>query len=169
MSILLTGLNKLAAISILSAGLIIITTHSYADEYAYKPSLKNTDTTLKKGEKWATDATLRLDMDNIRLAFATNQDDILKERLRAQDYQYLAQVIDQNIADIVKNCKLTQGADKALHIVVITDLVDSAKLMRTASNIQAQRVGALGALQTLRNYGKYFQHPDWNMDVVNKH
>jgi hypothetical protein len=26
-----------------------------------------------------------------------------------------------------------------------------------------QRAGAFGALQSLRNYGEYFQHPGWDM------
>lgn len=163
MSTLFTRLNQLGAIGLLSTGLMLVTSLAHADEHAHKPREKISAPTLKQGERWATDATLRRNMDNIRLVFITNQDGILKERLKTQDYQHLAQLIDKSMADIVKNCKLTQVADEAFHVVVIADLVENATLMRTASNIQTQRVGALGALQTLGNYGKYFQHPRWNL------
>jgi hypothetical protein len=145
---------------------VLTTTLIYADQYTYKPSAKYTEHTLKQGEKWETDEALRLAMDDIRNAFTASQDDILKERLNTQAYERLAQVIDKNVAKIVKNSKLTQGADKAIHVVVISDLIGSSEFMHISSNVQAQRVGALGTLQTLRNYGKYFQHTGWNLETI---
>ncbi|MDZ4141966.1 MAG: hypothetical protein U1C48_08180 [Methylotenera sp.] len=150
-------------------GLIFITTLVYADEHAYKPGGQDTKYILKQGEKWATDEVVRLGMDNIRQAVTANQNDIIKEHFSTQGYQQLANVIDKNVANIVKNCKLTQGADKAFHVIVLVDLMDGVKFMRTSQNVQAQRVGALSVLQTLRNYGKYFQHPGWSMDVAKSH
>lgn len=158
------GLKVLGAI-----GLIFITTLVYADEHAYKPGGQDPKYILKQGEKWATDEVVRLGMDNIRQAVTANQNDIIKERLSTQGYQQLANVIDKNVANIVKNCKLTQGADKAFHVIVLVDLMEGVKFMRTSQNVQAQRVGALSVLQTLRNYGKYFQHPGWSMDVAKSH
>ena len=105
-------------------------------------------------------------MNNIRLAMAENKEGITKERLSSQDYQRLAKVIDTNIAEIVKNCKLSKDVDKAFHIVVLADLSGGAELMRASPKIQAQRAGAFGVLQSLRNYGQYFQHSGWKLDEV---
>jgi hypothetical protein len=118
---------------------------------------------LNHGKKWETDETLRRGMENIRQAMIASQQDIEKERLGAQDYQRLAIAVNKNVADMLKNCKLSKGADSAFHLVVLNDLTQSAELMRTAQKIQLQRVGALGVLQSLHNYGEYFQHPGWQL------
>jgi hypothetical protein len=121
---------------------------------------------LNLGQKWPTDEVLRQGMDNIRQVMTASQEGIEKERLSAQDYQRLAAVVDKNVAAIVKNCKLTKEADKAFHTIVLADLTQSAELMRISPKLRVQRVGALGVLQALRNYGEYFQHPAWSMGVV---
>ena len=137
-----------------------------ADEYAYKPSEKNTVQQLKHGEKWQTNEVLRKAMENIRIALTARQSDILKESLRASEYLILGQVVDKNIADITKNCKLPTDSDRAFHTVVLNDMTEGARLMRTSNEIKVQRLGALGVLQTLRNYGRYFEHPNWRMDIT---
>lgn len=149
---------------VLSLSLFAI--HVYADEYAYKPSGKYVVQPLKHGEKWPTDEVLRTGMDAIRETITVSQDDVLKERLVATEYLRLANEIDKNIAYIIKNCKLTVDADRAFHNVVLADLSEGAGLMRSSKDIQVQRLGALGVLQTLRNYGKYFEHPNWSLDVA---
>jgi hypothetical protein len=150
-------------------GLILMATFAYGDNYAYKPIGKGAEQILKKGQQWQTDEVLRLSMDNIRQAMAASQDDVVKERLGAQDYQRLAKLIDKNLNHIAHNSKLNQNSSKAFHVVVTADLMSSSEIMRASPNLQAQRVGALGALQTLRNYGKYFQHPGWTMDAEKAH
>lgn len=140
-------------------GLIFLSTLVYAEEYTHKPNEQRAEQTLNHGKKWGTDEALRQSMDNIHQVMTASQEGIKKENLSAQEYQRLAEVVDKNIADIVKNRKLT----KAFHVVVLADLTQSAQLMRTSTKIQAQRVGALGVQQSLLNYGKYFQHPGWRM------
>lgn len=156
-----TGLKMYGAM-----GLIFLATLVYAEEHTHKPSERGAQHTLNQGKKWGTDAALRQGMDNIRQVMTTNQESIEKERLGAQDYQRLAKLVDNNVADIVKNCKLTKEADAAFHTIVLADLTQSVELMRTAPKIQVQRVGALGVLQSLRNYGEYFQHPGWRLGVA---
>lgn len=147
-------------------GLMFLATLVYAEEHTHKPSERSAEHTLNHGKKWETDETLRQGMDNILQVMTINQEGIEKERLSAQDYQRLAEAVDKNVADIVKNCKLTKEADAAFHTVVLADLTQSTQLMRTSPKIQAQRVGALGVLQSLRNYGEYFQHPGWRLGVT---
>jgi hypothetical protein len=159
------GINLLSALC-----LILVTTPAYADEHQHlHQSQSNAESSmhvLKPGEKWKNDEVVKLGMDNIRQAISVRQDDIIKGRLSAHDYHRIAIVIERNAAEIVRNCKLAKDADSAFHSVVLVDLLDGVTLMRTSKNIQSQRVGALGVLQSLRNYGKYFQHEGWNLDAV---
>lgn len=147
-------------------GLMFLTTMVYADAHSIKPGERSTEHTVTHGKKWETDEALRLGMENIRQAMAANQEGIERERLSAQEYQQLAEALDKYVADIVKNCNLTKKADAAFHAVVLADLTQSTKLMRTSTKTQAQRVGALGVMQSLRNYGEYFQHPGWRLGAV---
>lgn len=158
---LLRGVNVLSAIC-----LVLATTPVYADEHHHQSNVQPSSQVLKPGEKWKTDEVVRQGMDNIRLAISANQDDIVKGRLTAQDYQRIANVVDKNAAEIVKNCRLSKDVDSAFHTIVLVDLLDGVTFMRTSQNIQAQRVGALAVLQTLRNYGKYFEHAGWSLDIV---
>jgi hypothetical protein len=103
-------------------------------------------------------------MDSIRQAMLASREAIDKERLGAQDYQRLAATVSRETSNIVKNCRLSKEADAAFHSIVLADLLHGAELMRTSPKVQAQRAGALGVLQSLRNYGEYFQHPGWTID-----
>lgn len=156
-----TGLKVLGAI-----GLIFLTTLVYAEDHSDKLGQGSAGHPLKQGEKWGTDEALRLGMDNIRQVMTASQAGIDKERLTVQDYQQLAETVDKNVAVILKNCKLSKEADAAFHLIVLNDLTGGTQLMRTSPKTQAQRVGALGVLQSLSNYGKYFQHPGWSLGVA---
>ncbi|MEO8119398.1 MAG: hypothetical protein ABI606_08770 [Rhodoferax sp.] len=142
-------------------GLIFLTSLVYAVSPAQKSEAKNTETPLNHGKKWETDDAVRQGMENIREAMTTNQEGIANERLSAQDYERLAETINQNITVIVQTRKVTKAAEKAFHLVVMMDLTQSMLLMRSTSKVQLQRAGALGVLQSLRNYGQYFHHPGW--------
>jgi hypothetical protein len=159
------GINVLSALC-----LVLVTTPAYAEEHQHQhKSQSNAQPSmyvLKPGEKWKTDEVVKLGMNNIRQAISARQDDITKGRLSAHDYHRIAIVIERNAAEIVRNCKLAKDADSAFHSVVLVDLLDGVTLMRTSKNIQAQRAGALGVFQALRNYGKYFQHEGWDLDAV---
>lgn len=149
---------RLAGLGVcVATGLISLAAPVYADDARSAPPA------LKQGQKWATDEVLRRGMDNIRQVMLANREAIENERLSARDYQRLAAAVDKEAADIVKNCKLGKEADKAFHAIVLTDLTQSAALMRTAPKMQVQRAGAFGVLQSLRNYGEYFQHPGWDL------
>jgi hypothetical protein len=157
------GINVLSALC-----LILVTTPAYANEHQHQ-SQSNVELfkhVLKPDEKWKTDEVVKLGMDNIRQAIFARHDEIIKGRLSAHDYHRIAIVIEKNAADIVRTCKLAKDADSAFHSVVMVDLLNGVTLMRTSKNIQGQLVGALGVLQALRHYGRYFQHVGWNLDTV---
>lgn len=143
-----------------ATGLLSLATPLYAGEHADKHGAAPV---LKQGQKWATDEVLRQGMDKIRQAMIANREAIEKDRLNAQDYRRLAEAVDKEVANIVKNCRLSKEADAAFHSTVLADLIQSTEWMRTSTKVQAQRAGALGVSQSLRNYGEYFQHPGWDM------
>lgn len=143
-------------------GLIFLATLVYADEHTAKPS----EPSLNHGKKWETTEAMRQGMDNIRQVMSASQEDIEKERLSTQDYQQLAEAVNKNVADILKNGNLAKTTSKAFHVVILADLTQSTELMRTSPKVQTQRVAAMGVLHSLRNYGEYFQHPGWLLDVV---
>lgn len=147
-------------------GLIFLTTLVYAEDHTHESSEHNGGYSLNHGKQWEGDKVLRLGMDNIRQVMIKSQDDIEKDRLGSQDYQRLVDEVDKTVANIVKNCKLNKEADAAFHAIVLVDLTRSTELMRISPKTQVQRAGALGVLQSLRNYGEYFQHPGWRLNDV---
>ncbi len=156
---------RLAGLGVCAAtGLISLAAPVYADELTHKTGAHSAAPALKQGQKWATDEVLRRGMDTIRQAMLANREAIEKERLSTPDYQRLAATVSKETTNIVKNCKLSKEADAAFHSIVLADLMQSTELMRTSPKVQVQRVGALGVQQSLRNYGKYFQHPGWSID-----
>src|SRR5512139_3489096 len=144
-----------------ATGLISLAAPAYGEEQT--PKQGAAAPALRQSQKLATDEVLRRGMGNIRQLMNANREAIENERLSTQDYQRLAAAVDKEAADIVKNCKLSKEADKAFHSIVLADLTQSTELMRTSPKVQVQRAGAFGVLQSLRNYGEYFQHPGWDM------
>lgn len=119
---------------------------------------------LKQGQKWPTDAPLREGMEAIRQALMGSQAQISRDELSAQDYDKLATQIDTSLAKIVANCKLPAASDAAFHSMVLAELNHSTELMRRSPKLQIRKAGAMAAMQTLRNYGQYFDHPGWQMN-----
>ena len=62
-------------------------------------------------------------MDIIYESITVSQDDVLKGCLVASEYLRLANEIDKNIADIIKNCKSSAYADRAFHNELLTDFL----------------------------------------------
>lgn len=156
---------RLAGLGIcIATGLIPLAAPVYADELTHKAGAHSAAPALKPGQKWATDEVLRRGMNTIRQAMLANREAIETERLGVQDYQRLAATVSKETTHIVKNCKLSKESDAAFHSIVLADLLHSTELMRISPKVQVQRAGALGVLQSLRNYGEYFQHPGWTID-----
>ena len=158
---------RLAGLGVcVATGLMALAAPVYADEHMHKEGTHGAAPALKPGQKWATDEVLRGGMDSIRQAMLANRDAIEKGRLGAQDYQRLAATVSKETTRIVNTCKLSKETDAAFHSTVLADLLHGTELMQTSPKVQVQRAGALGVLQTLRNYGNYFQHPGWTIDPV---
>jgi len=156
------ALLRLAGLGIcVATGMVSLAAPVYANEH--KHEAQDAVPVLKPSQKWASDEVLRQGMDNIRQAMLANREAIEKERLGVQDYQRLAAAVNKDVADIVKNCKLSKEADSAFHTIVLADLTQSTELMQVSPKVQVQRAGAFGVLQSLRLYGEYFQYPGWDI------
>ena len=115
--------------------------------------------TLDNGRKWATDDNLRLAMSRIRDALAAELPAIHSGKATAKQYRALAQKADDQIAFMVKNCKLESKADAMLHLV-LADIIAGADAMKGKDSNEAHK-GAVKIAQALKNYAAFFDHPGW--------
>ena len=114
---------------------------------------------LNQGQKWQTDAPLRKGMEAMRSALAGNLHAIHQGKLPAAEYKRLGETVEQAIAGIVAECKLSPGADAVLH-VLIGEMVTGAAAM-TGKTDAPPRAGAHKVVMALNSYGRYFHHPGW--------
>ena len=163
----MSALRQVAAVVAVWASLGVSTAvlaggaESRHDHHAAQPGAPKLRA-LKPGEKWPTDEALRKGMDAVRAAVVAAQADAAAKRLDAVGYDRLADSLDQQLATIVRTCKLTPEADAAFHSVVLTPLTHDAGTMRGSPKPEIKQVALMGITQTLRHYGEYFQHPGWD-------
>ena len=119
---------------------------------------------LKDGQKWQTDAPLRLGMTNIRAAFDADHPAIHAGKQTDAQYAALATRIDQQVKSIVANCRLPADADANLHFVV-ADLLQGASLMRGEDTARSRHDGAALVHGALKAYGQHFDDPAWKPDA----
>lgn len=116
-------------------------------------------TPLEPGAKWTTDAPLRDGMTKIRAAVERT----LKAAHGGTDddgqYQVLGATVDQQLAHIVQNCKLTPEADAALH-EIIGELVAGGRAVSSGGSDE-RMIGVVRLVTALDAYGASFDHPGW--------
>ena len=110
--------------------------------------------------KWATDASLREGMANIRAAFDADHPAIHAGKQSDAAYAALATRIDQQVKSIVANCRLPAEADANLHFV-IADLLQGVSIMRGEVPAKSRHDGAAMVHGALNAYGKFFEDPSW--------
>lgn len=108
-------------------------------------------------KKFATDEALRKGME----AISALAGGLPKTTPNGDAYGVAAGKIEAQIAAIVKNCRLDEKADRALH-EIIADMNHALVLMRE-NKPAVQKTGLLALNQALRNYGTYFEHPGWSV------
>lgn len=128
--------------------------HDYSHETAGPSQL-----TLNNGQKWATDDNLRQGMSRIRDALAAELPAIQAGKATAEQYRELAQKTNDQIAFMVRNCKLDREADAMLHLL-LADIIAGTDAMRGKNGSEARK-GAEKIAHALDNYGAYFDHPGW--------
>lgn len=116
--------------------------------------------TLNNGSKWQTDANLRQGMDRIRDALSAELHAIHTGKATAEQYRVLAAKTNDQIAFMVKNCKLEPKVDEMLHLV-LADIIAGADAMSGKDLVEARK-GAEKIAEALESYGKHFAHPGWH-------
>lgn len=144
-----------AALLSMSPGIVSAQDHSHSHGEE-----KPVQFTLDNGKKWATDANLRQSMGLIRDALAAELPAIHSGKATAEQYRALAQKMNDQIAFMVKNCKLEPKADAMLHLVLADIIAGSDAMMARDSN--EARKGAEKIARAVDNYGVYFAHPGWH-------
>lgn len=116
--------------------------------------------TLDNGKKWATDGNLRQGMSRIQMALSAELPAIHSGKATAEQYRALAQKTNDQVAFIVKNCKVDQKMDAMLHIV-LADIIAGSDAMMAHGGSEAGK-GAEKIARALDSYGTYFDHPGWH-------
>ena len=116
--------------------------------------------TLNAGKKWATDAPLRQAMNNIRSSVATALPEAHHGKLTPEQYDALGNDVNAQITSIVQNCKLSPKADAQIHIL-LGEIMNGIDIATGKQLNQERALGVIKIAQSLNNYGKYFDHADW--------
>lgn len=151
-------LRILGAMTLVCMLLLAGTTARAADEHAH--DAVHGTLMLNDGQKWATDAPLRLAMSRISKALSARLPAIHADKLGAADYKALGKSMDGEVAYMVSNCKLPQNADAMLHLL-LADIIQGSEAMQGKLPGTKARDGAVKIVQALDSYGKYFDHPGW--------
>ena len=114
--------------------------------------------TLNDSQKWPSDAALREGMTEIRATLRASLGQIHGGIFSAAEYAALADRVESQVDDVVRNCRLPPEADAQLHLV-IADILDGAEMMRKDNG---RIEGAIKLMRTLHAYGDYFDHPGWH-------
>ncbi len=112
---------------------------------------------LNAGEKWATDAPLRKAMGSLNDAMRAALPEIHEDRLGEASYVQLASLINDEVAFMIKHCKLTPEADAQLHLIIAQMLAGSDSMAGKAEG--TRRDGAVKVMGALGSYAKYFADP----------
>ena len=123
---------------------------------------------LDAGRKWATDASLRAGMADIRAAFDADHPAIHGGQQTDAQYEALATRIESQVNSIVANCRLPPQADANLHYL-IADLSQGVGLMRGQDPARTRHEGAALVHGALRAYGEFFDDPAWSAEPPASH
>lgn len=140
---------------LLTHGAMAADSHSH-DHHKSAPAKLN----LENGKKWATDAALRNGMDDIKKLMEAQVPSIHNNTLSKEKYVALSNEVSTATSNIFKNCKLKPEADAMLHII-LAQILDGMKAMKSADKIAAQRDGAVKIISALDQYPRYFAHEGW--------
>lgn len=110
------------------------------------------------GTLWETDAPLREGMQRINSEAVQPWLAYQQHSLTPDVANTLAKSINHNVTFMINNCKLDPEADAALH-GLLTELLAGA----TEIKVDPQSTKGMPRIaHVLKEYPRYFLHPDWN-------
>lgn len=111
----------------------------------------NSASTLRAGERWRTDESLRTGM--LRIQNAVTHASAAGKPISAEKAREVAQTVEQNVAYIVQNCKLEPNADAALHVIIAQMMTAATQLKKEDAS---RDVGVTQLNEALATYRKTF-------------
>ncbi|MEO6875871.1 MAG: hypothetical protein ABI222_13720 [Opitutaceae bacterium] len=112
---------------------------------------------LNDHQRWETDVALRLGMQRIRNAVASQLPAGEPPALLPTQAKVLADTVQENVTYLIQNCRLQPAADANLHLI-INDLMAGAALLTT----EGRSAEGLAKLRhALSEYPRHFNHPNW--------
>lgn len=108
--------------------------------------------TPPEGQLWPTDEPLRTGMSRIETALEQAQG--AARPIGREQADLLARTVEDNVAFIVKNCKLPAAPDAALHVLI-------GRMMAAAGELKGEQAGEAAVDQlaaVLQDYRNSFDH-----------
>ena len=105
-----------------------------------------------EGQLWPTDEPLRASMTRIETALEQAQG--AGQSIGREQADLLARTVEDNVAFIVKNCKLPAEPDAALHVLI-------GRMLAAANELKGERAGEAAVSQlaaVLQDYRNSFDH-----------
>ena len=154
----LTVTLSAAILLCMSPAMVSAQDHGHSHGHAHDQE-KPVQLTLNDGKKWATDNSLRQGMGRIRDVLNAELPAIHSGKATAEQYQALVQKVNDQLAFMVKNCKLEPKADAVLHLI-LADLIAGTDIMLAQHGGEAHQ-GVVKIVRALENYASHFDHPGW--------
>jgi hypothetical protein len=148
---------KLCAIAVASAIAITPTTLVAGEHVSPPKGERRLD--LNQGQRWATDDSVRRNMESIRDQVRAMQESARHTRIQPEWYAALGASIEREIAEITRNCKLPPDADRNFHVILLQLAIASDTLQ--GRNSAAPDTGLRHAELVLMQYPRFFDHPGW--------
>ncbi|MPR06222.1 hypothetical protein [Microvirga tunisiensis] len=150
-------INKSLAAALVALGLTVGLHGAVSAAAPHGPDGHAMEMYLDNGRKWQTDEALRTGMGRIRDAVDAARPMIHAGGYGAAEFSALADRIQEQVDDVVTNCKLPEQADVQLHLA-LAQVMDGIYVMKWEAG---REQGALAIVQALDAYGEHFDHPGW--------
>ncbi|WP_322999154.1 hypothetical protein [Castellaniella sp.] len=163
-----THFSQLALALALAAPLTLAGGPAFAADAHQHDAASAAPLTLNHGQKWETDAPLRLAMGKLEQAVVAALPAAHAGTLSDAQYDALSTQAGQEFAYIVEHCKLAPDADAALH-VILADMIGGTETVSGKQAGQSRASGVVQLAQALNRYGEYFDHPGWKNVSIPQH
>jgi len=140
----------LVALVLIGAGAVSFV-HLHGGGHGHNHGSKTYALKLNAGQKWQSDAPLRLGMERIRRLVEQ-----VPEAASAVEVQAFVEGLNGQIDYLMENCKLAPEADETLHAILAT-FFDGAALLQGGDQVRAAAI----LKRALDTYADHFEHPGW--------
>lgn len=140
----------LVTLVLIGAGAVSLM-HLHGGSHGHNHDSKTYALKLNAGQKWQSDASLRLGMERIRRLVEK-----LPQAASAVEGQAFVEGLNGQIDYLTENCKLAPEADETLH-AILAKFFDGAALLQSGDQVRAAAI----LKRALATYADHFEHPGW--------